>query len=142
MLNLSLILYPGAISNLLVMPQSSLVPLKSHQRASNSLRFSLLEKYSQTSPASNGMATLLPSREHEAVEEYCSTDLLNQQISDLEVLSVSLCVSACISCMPMCCTFIRISMLLNTHCHASDLVYISNKIAYDNVYHRFSQKMT
>ncbi|KAK1357928.1 Protein ROOT INITIATION DEFECTIVE like [Heracleum sosnowskyi] len=74
----------GAISNLLVMPQSSLVPLKSHQRASNSLRFSLLEKYPQTSPASNGMATLLPSREHETMEEYCSTDLLNQHISDLE----------------------------------------------------------
>ncbi|KAL1814601.1 hypothetical protein ACET3Z_017175 [Daucus carota] len=74
----------GAISNLLVMPQSSLVPLKSHQRPSNSFRCSLLEKYTQASPTSNGMAPLLPSRDHEIMEEYCTTDLLNQHITDLQ----------------------------------------------------------
>lgn len=74
----------GSISNLLVIPQSSLIPIKNNQRASNSFRISLLEKYPQTPSSFKGMVTLAPAQEQEIMGEYCSTNLLNQQIIDFE----------------------------------------------------------
>lgn len=58
--------------------------MKNHQRASNSFRVSLLEKYPQTPSSFKGMVTLAPSQEQEIMGEYCSTNLLNQQIIDFE----------------------------------------------------------
>ncbi|KAA8542138.1 hypothetical protein F0562_023290 [Nyssa sinensis] len=78
----------GSITNLAVIPQSSLLPMTDHRRASDQLRVSLLEKYPQPANSYTGMITLQPSgcshEESGFVPKYRSTDLLNQHILELE----------------------------------------------------------
>ncbi|KAJ0049020.1 hypothetical protein Pint_15698 [Pistacia integerrima] len=51
----------GPVTNLLVIPKSSLLSLSNHQRVSNKFRISLLDKYPQPDSLSTGMITLLHS---------------------------------------------------------------------------------
>ncbi|PSR89544.1 Protein ROOT INITIATION DEFECTIVE like [Actinidia chinensis var. chinensis] len=76
------------ITNLVVIPQSSLLPSMNHHRAPNQFRVSILDKYPKPPDASNGVLTLLPSHspseDHCVASEYRSTNLLKQQFLDLE----------------------------------------------------------
>ncbi|KAK3043283.1 hypothetical protein RJ639_002526, partial [Escallonia herrerae] len=77
-----------SITNLVVIIRSSLIPKKNHENALNHCNVALLDKYPQTSHSPQGIVTLLPSGcprdEHKAISDYRSTDLLNQQILDLQ----------------------------------------------------------
>ncbi|KAK2978183.1 hypothetical protein RJ640_030356, partial [Escallonia rubra] len=77
-----------SITNVVVITRSSLISKKNHENASNHCNVALLDKYPQTSHSLQGIVTLLPSGcprdEHKAISDYRSTDLLNQQILDLE----------------------------------------------------------
>ncbi|WKA07929.1 hypothetical protein VitviT2T_025699 [Vitis vinifera] len=78
----------GAITNMVVIPKSSLLSVTNHQRFSNQFRVSLLDKYPQPGNSSMGMITLLPlccsHRVHLPTIGFQSTVSLNQQILDLE----------------------------------------------------------
>ncbi|XP_077228204.1 protein ROOT INITIATION DEFECTIVE 3-like [Tasmannia lanceolata] len=77
----------GRITNLMVIPQSSFSAAESH-KSSHQLRVSLLDKASQLTNAYEGTTTLLPTycSLEDPVFSSCfrSSDLLNQQILDLE----------------------------------------------------------
>ncbi|KAK3040631.1 hypothetical protein RJ639_026952, partial [Escallonia herrerae] len=77
-----------SITSLVVITRSLLLPKKNHENASNHCNVALLDKYPRTSHSHQGTVTLLPSDcpcdEHRAISDYRSTDLLNQQILDLE----------------------------------------------------------
>lgn len=95
--------YAGSITNLLVIPQSSLIPMKTNQRGSNNFRVSLLDKYPKAVTSSKGTIPLLPSscslEDHNTTTSvYRSTDLMNQQILEMEVLSPSLSLSSLYTC--------------------------------------------
>ncbi|KVI06183.1 G-protein beta WD-40 repeat-containing protein [Cynara cardunculus var. scolymus] len=76
----------GFITNLVVIPYSSLLPSRNHQRKSTHLPVSLLKKCSWQDDPSKGTVTLLPSPgEQQITHQYQSANLLNQQILDLEV---------------------------------------------------------
>ncbi|KAM7475728.1 hypothetical protein LguiB_022971 [Lonicera macranthoides] len=53
--------YAGSITNLLVIPQSSLIPMQTNQRGSTNFRVSLLDKYPKAVNLSEGTITLVPS---------------------------------------------------------------------------------
>ncbi|KAL6996992.1 hypothetical protein U1Q18_007116 [Sarracenia purpurea var. burkii] len=67
---------------------SSLLPRINHHRPANQFRVSVLDKYPSPGNSSNGALTFLPwhssGEDHHIVCEYRSTDLLRQQIIDLE----------------------------------------------------------
>ncbi|XP_010248940.1 PREDICTED: protein ROOT INITIATION DEFECTIVE 3-like [Nelumbo nucifera] len=78
----------GRITNLVVIPQSSLVSVvENHQRVCYGLRVPVLDKYPQPVNSSSGTVTLLPtycSIEDGNMTTFRSTHSLNQQILDLE----------------------------------------------------------
>ncbi|XP_058226358.1 protein ROOT INITIATION DEFECTIVE 3-like [Rhododendron vialii] len=78
----------GPITNLVVIPQSSLLPRMNHHRATNRVQVSMLDKYPKPVDSSKGVLTFLPShsseRDHSIASEFQNTNLLKQQILDLE----------------------------------------------------------
>ncbi|GMY15092.1 protein ROOT INITIATION DEFECTIVE 3-like [Fagus crenata] len=78
----------GAVTNLTVIPQSSLHSVSNHQRVSNQFHVSLLDKYPQ--PANSFKGTITPPSLCHSYEEkqtsldFRSTDSLQQHIFDLE----------------------------------------------------------
>ncbi|GAV56525.1 WD40 domain-containing protein, partial [Cephalotus follicularis] len=78
----------GALTNLVVIPQSSVLPVSNNKRASNQYRVSSLDKYPQPANTSNGLITLLPScsslKEDQTSIYNQRTNSLEQQIFDLE----------------------------------------------------------
>ncbi|KAH7865214.1 hypothetical protein Vadar_003769 [Vaccinium darrowii] len=78
----------GPITNLVVIPQSSLLPRMNHLRPSNHVRVSVLDKYPKPVDSSKGVLTYLTSHsaeeDHRIASKFQSTDLLKQQILDLE----------------------------------------------------------
>lgn len=97
--------FAGPITNLVVIPQSSLLPRMNHHRATNRVRVSMLDKYPKPVDSSKGVLTFLPSHSSEGGRrialEFQSTNLLKQQILDLEVssLTVDFLQNSCIECM-------------------------------------------
>lgn len=85
----------GFITNMVVIPSSSLIPSSIHQRKSTHLPISTLQKYSQNNDPLNETVTLLSSPgEQHITRQYESANLLNQQALDLEVqISLSLSLS-------------------------------------------------
>ncbi|KAM7471506.1 hypothetical protein LguiA_009689 [Lonicera macranthoides] len=74
----------GSITNLLVIPQSSLIPMQTNQRGSTNFRVSLLDKYPKAVNLSEGTITLVPSsrsleNQNTNTSVYRSTDLMNRQ---------------------------------------------------------------
>lgn len=84
----------GQITNLLVIPLSSLSAMES-QRSSAQLCVSSLEKAPQLTKASEGTITLLPTycsfEDHHGSTAFRSSNLLNQQILDLEAVFFTPC---------------------------------------------------
>ncbi|KAJ0755213.1 hypothetical protein HanPI659440_Chr09g0355411 [Helianthus annuus] len=75
----------GFITNIVVIPKSSLIPLNNYQRKSTRLPVSLLQKYSQQNDLIRSTVTLISSpEEQQKISQYQSFDLLNRQILDLE----------------------------------------------------------
>ncbi|XP_052176443.1 protein ROOT INITIATION DEFECTIVE 3-like [Diospyros lotus] len=78
----------GSISNLVVIPQSSLQPRMNHQRASNHFRVSVLDKVSNPADSYKEPLISLPSssfgEDRNIAYEFPSTGLLKQYILDLE----------------------------------------------------------
>ncbi|KAI7740397.1 hypothetical protein M8C21_017155, partial [Ambrosia artemisiifolia] len=76
----------GFITNMVVIPKSSLIPLNNHQRKSTLLPVSLLQKCYQQNDLIRPTVTLTSSSEEQQKNshQYQSFDLLNQQILDLE----------------------------------------------------------
>jgi hypothetical protein len=72
-----------------VIPQSSLLSVSNHQRVSNQLHVSMLDKYPQPINSSKGKITLPSSccslKEKQTSLDFRSTDSLNQHISDFQV---------------------------------------------------------
>ncbi|KAF5932980.1 hypothetical protein HYC85_029151 [Camellia sinensis] len=87
------------ITNLVVIPQLSLFPRMNHNHKTfNQFRVSMLDKYPKPANSSEGVLTYLPSssstdKGHCIASEFRTTDLLKQQILELEVLSLSLSLS-------------------------------------------------
>ncbi|KAK1433907.1 hypothetical protein QVD17_10825 [Tagetes erecta] len=77
----------GFITNMVVIPKSSLIPSNNHQRKSTHTPVSSLQKYSQQDDISRQTVTLmsLPEDEDKTFHQYQSFDILNQQILDLEM---------------------------------------------------------
>ncbi|KAI3499550.1 hypothetical protein L1887_35353 [Cichorium endivia] len=74
----------GFITNMVVIPHSSLLPSHNHQRKITNLPISTLQKYSHQHDPSNTSLTLLPSSTQQITHQYQSANLFNQQILDLE----------------------------------------------------------
>ncbi|KAK9278188.1 hypothetical protein L1049_027748 [Liquidambar formosana] len=78
----------GAITNLVVIPQSSLLSVPNRQRISNRSRVSLLDKYPQPATLSEGMPahlfTCCSPKDHHTSIDFQRTNSMNQQILDLE----------------------------------------------------------
>lgn len=83
--------YAGPLTNLLVIPKTSLIPPKTHQSVSNGYRVSLLEKNPK---GAKGTVTIVPAscsfEDQKTSLAYRSIDLMTRQILELEVLSLSL----------------------------------------------------
>lgn len=82
--------YAGFITNMVVIPHSSLLPLPHHQRKFTNLPVSLLQKYPhQDDPSNSSITLLLPSSstQQQITHQYQSANLLEQQSIDLEVYS-------------------------------------------------------
>ncbi|CAH1423206.1 unnamed protein product [Lactuca virosa] len=80
--------HKGFITNMVVIPHSSLLPLPHHQRKFTNLPVSLLQKYPhQDDPSNSSITLLLPSSstQQQITHQYQSANLLKQQIIDLEV---------------------------------------------------------
>ncbi|PWA58701.1 G-protein beta WD-40 repeat-containing protein [Artemisia annua] len=76
----------GFITNMAVIPKSSLVPLTAHQRKTTHFPVSLLQKYSQqTDPSKDTVTLISSSSDQQITHQFQSDSLLNQQIHDLEV---------------------------------------------------------
>ncbi|XP_059444284.1 protein ROOT INITIATION DEFECTIVE 3-like isoform X1 [Corylus avellana] len=79
----------GAVTNLTVIPQSSLLSVSNHQRVSNQLQVSMLDKYPQPASSSKEKITLPSSccslKEKQISLDFRSTDSLNQHISDFQL---------------------------------------------------------
>lgn len=78
----------GAVTNMTVIPQSSLLSVSNHPRVSNQFHVSLLDKYPLPANSCKGKITL-PSSSYSFKEKHISldfrsTDSLNQHISDFE----------------------------------------------------------
>ncbi|KAF5932968.1 hypothetical protein HYC85_029139 [Camellia sinensis] len=80
----------GFITNLVVIPQLSLFPRMNHNHKTfNQFRVSVLDKYLKPANSSEGVLTYLPSSSsrdegHCIASEFRTTDLLKQQILELE----------------------------------------------------------
>ncbi|XP_028058478.1 protein ROOT INITIATION DEFECTIVE 3-like [Camellia sinensis] len=80
----------GFITNLVVIPQLSLFPRMNHNyKTFNQFRVSVLHKYPKPANSSEGVLTYLPSsssrdKGHCIASEFRTTDLLKQQILELE----------------------------------------------------------
>ncbi|KAM3751965.1 hypothetical protein ACB098_04G152200 [Castanea mollissima] len=78
----------GAVTNMTVIPQSSLLSVSKNQRVSNQFHVSLLEKYPQPANSFKGTLNLLSLghsfEEKQTSLDFQSTDSLQQHISDLE----------------------------------------------------------
>ncbi|KAF3436857.1 hypothetical protein FNV43_RR19610 [Rhamnella rubrinervis] len=78
----------GAVTNLVVIPQSSLFSVSNHQKAFNTFHVSLLDKYPQPANSLNERITLLSSgcspRETQSSVQFQSTENSYQQIYDME----------------------------------------------------------
>ncbi|XP_028058481.1 protein ROOT INITIATION DEFECTIVE 3-like [Camellia sinensis] len=80
----------GFITNLVVIPQLSLFPRMNHNHKTfNQFRVSVLDKYPKPANSSEGVLTYLPSSSsrdegHCIASEFRTTDLLKQQILELE----------------------------------------------------------
>ncbi|KAF5792954.1 putative transcription factor WD40-like family [Helianthus annuus] len=78
--------HKGFITNMVVIPKSSLIPSNNYQRNSTRLPVSLLQKYSQQNDLIRSTVTLISSpEEQQKISRYQSFDLLNWQILDLEM---------------------------------------------------------
>ncbi|KAI3727036.1 hypothetical protein L1987_66844 [Smallanthus sonchifolius] len=77
----------GFITNMVVIPKSSLVPSNNHQKKSTHLQVSLLQKYSQQNDLLKPTVTLMssPEEQQKITHQYQSFDLLNKQVLDLEM---------------------------------------------------------
>ncbi|KAL8250348.1 hypothetical protein R6Q59_034041 [Mikania micrantha] len=83
--------HKGFITNMIVIPKSSLVPSNNHQMKSTHLPVSLLQKHSQQNDLLGPTVTLMSSSEEQKIiHQFQSFNLLNQQILDLEVQSLTL----------------------------------------------------
>ncbi|KAF5932972.1 hypothetical protein HYC85_029143 [Camellia sinensis] len=80
----------GFITNLVVIPQLSLFPRMNHNHKTfNQFRVFVLDKYPEPANSSEGVLTYLPSSSsrdegHCIASEFRTTDLLKQQILELE----------------------------------------------------------
>ncbi|KAL4584797.1 hypothetical protein LXL04_009407 [Taraxacum kok-saghyz] len=78
--------HKGFITNVVVIPRSSLIPLPNHQRKFTNFPISSLQKCSQQHDPSTTSVTLTPSPEKQQItHHYQSAKSLNHQILDLEV---------------------------------------------------------
>ncbi|KAD4889085.1 hypothetical protein E3N88_21158 [Mikania micrantha] len=78
--------HKGFITNMIVIPKSSLVPSNNHQIKSTHLPVSLLQKHSQQNDLLGPTVTLMSSSEEQKIiHQFQSFNLLNQQILDLEM---------------------------------------------------------
>ncbi|KAL9375498.1 hypothetical protein Peur_032377 [Populus x canadensis] len=78
----------GAVTNLVVIPRSSLHSASNHRRVSNQFRVSVLSKCPQPANSSNGILTLLHTcsspKDHQASVDLRRTNSLDQQIFEME----------------------------------------------------------
>ncbi|CAK7336679.1 unnamed protein product [Dovyalis caffra] len=78
----------GAVTNLVVIPRSSLHSASNHRRVSNQFRVSLLDKCPQPANSSNGILTLLHTcsspKGHQSSVDFGITNLLDRQIFEMQ----------------------------------------------------------